>query len=100
MEFARGEWIMSKLNKTFVIATVMAVSATAAFAQSYPYGPDAPEGYYSEMGPGFPVGPYGYANPSYSGYYGTYPSYTWDPDPNLRAQLRSDFNRGVDSPAR
>jgi hypothetical protein len=103
MHFVIGERIMSKVTKTLVVATIIAVPAAAALAQtppSYPYGPDAPGGYYSEMGPGFPIAPYGYANPSYSGYYGTYPSYTYDPDPNLRAQLRSDFNRGVDSPAR
>ena len=47
---------------------------------------------------GYPISPYGYGTPSYSSRYGTYPSYTYDPDPNLRAQLRSDFNRGVDFP--
>ena len=42
--------------------------------------------------------PYGYGHPAYSSRYGTYPSYTYDPDPRLRSQLRSDFNRGVDFP--
>jgi hypothetical protein len=42
--------------------------------------------------------PYGYATPSYTSRYGTYPAYTYDPDPRLRSQLRSDFNRGVDFP--
>jgi hypothetical protein len=44
------------------------------------------------------IAPYGYGSPSYSSRYGTYPSYTYDPDPRLRSQLRSDFNRGVDFP--
>jgi hypothetical protein len=42
--------------------------------------------------------PYGYAHPAYHTRYGTYPAYTYDPDPRLRAQMRSDFNRGVDFP--
>jgi hypothetical protein len=42
--------------------------------------------------------PYGYANPGYSTRYGRYPAHTWDPDPRLRAMMRSDFNRGVDTP--
>jgi hypothetical protein len=42
--------------------------------------------------------PYGYGHPAYHSRYGTYPSYTYDPDPRLRGQLRSDFNRGVDFP--
>jgi hypothetical protein len=46
----------------------------------------------------YPISPYGYGSPSYSDRYGTYPSYTYDPDPRLRSQLRSDFNRGVDFP--
>jgi hypothetical protein len=103
MHFLTGERIMLKMTKTLVVATIIAVPAAAAFAQappSYPYGPGAPGSYYSEMGPGFPIAPYGYGTPSYSGYYGTYPAYTYDPDPNLRAQLRSDFNRGVDTPGR
>jgi len=42
--------------------------------------------------------PYGCASPSYTSRYGTYPSHTYDPDRRLRAQMRSDFNRGVDFP--
>ena len=42
--------------------------------------------------------PYGHGHPAYHSRYGTYPSYTYDPDPRLRGQLRSDYNRGVDFP--
>jgi hypothetical protein len=41
---------------------------------------------------------YSYGSPFHASRYGTYPSYTYDPDPRLRRQLRSDFNRGVDTP--
>ena len=47
---------------------------------------------------GYSVAPYGYATPAYDSGYGRYPAYTYDPDPRLRAMLRSDFNRGVDTP--
>ena len=77
------------------IATATVVAApTLALADSlYQYGacPVAPYGAY-------PIAPYGDGVPSYSSRYGTYPSYTYDPDPRLRSQLRSDFNRGVDFP--
>jgi hypothetical protein len=55
---------------------------------------------YGDPGPGYgyPIAPYGNANPSYSSRYGTYPSWTNDPDPGMRAQLRSEFNRGVEFP--
>jgi hypothetical protein len=60
---------MSKAIKTFAIATILAASAAAAFAQSPPYG------YPGERAlPAFPIAPYGYANRSYSSYYGTYPA--------------------------
>jgi hypothetical protein len=95
---------MLKAIKTLAIMTAITASASVAFAQSPPpysggYGPypDAPGGYYY---PGYPIAPYGYATPSYSTPYGTYPAYTYDPDPGLSAQLRSDFNRGVDTPGR
>jgi hypothetical protein len=85
---------MSKAIKTLAIATILAASAAAVFAQS----PPAYWGSYGYPGEGamptFPIAPYGDANPSYSSYYGTY---SWDPDPYLRARLRSDFNRGVDT---
>ena len=55
--------------------------------------------YYPGPASGYPIAPYGRnAGPYYSSQYGTYPSWTYDPDPNLRAQLLSDFNRGVDFP--
>jgi hypothetical protein len=95
---------MPKVIKTLAIATIVAGPASAAFAQSpppWPYYPAAPGSYYySDVGTDFPVAPYGYATPSYSSHFGTYPAYTYDPDPWLRAQLRSDFNRGVDTPGR
>jgi hypothetical protein len=95
---------MSKAIKTLAVATVVAACTSVAFAQSPPpywgnYG--YPYGYPGEGAlPAFPIAPYGDANPSYSSSYGTYPAYTYDPDPWLRAQLRSDFNRGVDTPGR
>jgi hypothetical protein len=47
---------------------------------------------------GYSVAPYGYATPAYDSSYRRYPAYTYDPDPRLRSMLRSDFNRGVDTP--
>jgi hypothetical protein len=94
---------MSKI-KALAIPAILVASASVAFAQSPApyrggYGPyaGAPGGYYY---PEYPIAPYGYATPSYSSPYGTYPAYTYDPDPGLSAQLRSDFNRGVDTPGR
>jgi hypothetical protein len=89
---------MSKAIKTLAIATTLAAVASVAFAQSPPpysggygaYGPPPPS----------PVAPYGEANPSYTDYYGTYPAHSWDPDPNLRARLRSEFNLQVDGAPR
>jgi hypothetical protein len=88
--------------KTLALAMVIAASASVAFAQSPPpyWGGYGYPGEGAVPAPAFPIAPYGDANPSYSGYYGTYPAYSWDPDPYLRAQLRSDFNRGVDFPGR
>jgi hypothetical protein len=55
--------------------------------------------YYSDPSYSGPsIAPYGYASPHYDTAYGRYPAYTYDPDPRLRAMLRSDFNRGVDTP--
>jgi hypothetical protein len=95
---------MSKAIKAFALAMIIAAPASVAFAQSPPpygggYGPYpvAPRGYYY---PQYLAAPYGYANPSVTTPYGTYPAYTYDPDPRLSAQLRSDFNRGVDTPGR
>jgi hypothetical protein len=90
---------MSKTIKTLTIATVIAAFAPVAFAQSPPpysagYGPiypGAPGGYYRSS-----IAPYGQAVPSYTDYYGTYPAYHYDPDPYLRARLRSEFNLAVD----
>jgi|HubBroStandDraft_6_1064221.scaffolds.fasta_scaffold1009975_1 hypothetical protein len=68
------------------LATAMTIAApTLAFANSHHHRKH-------------PIAPYGYGTQSYSDRYGTYPSYTYDPDPNVRAQRRSDFNRGVDFP--
>jgi hypothetical protein len=56
--------------------------------------------YYSDPSySGMSIAPYGYASPHYDTAYGRYPAYTYDPDPRLRAMLRSDFNRGVDAPS-
>jgi hypothetical protein len=87
--------------KTYLITAVVAAAAFAApsstFAQPYPYGyaPYAPYTY-----GGYAIPPYGDAVPAYVTPYGSYPPYTYDPDPGLAAQLRSDFNRGVDTPGR
>ena len=85
---------MSKAIKTLVIATVVAGSASVALAQ----GPQPYSGGYGAYGPPppGPAAPYGDANPSYTDYYGTYPAHSWDPDPYLRARLRSEFNLAVD----
>jgi hypothetical protein len=93
-----GERIMLKAIKTLAVATVVAASASVAFAQSPPPGSygGPPPASYGAYYPSFPIAPYGYAEPSYSGYYGTYPAHSWDPDPYLRARLRSEFNLAVD----
>jgi hypothetical protein len=83
---------------TMLAATAIIAAPTLALAtsrhhhhHSVPYG-------YANPRPSYPIAPYGYATPSYSSRYGTYPSWTYDPDPNLSAQLRSEFNRGADFP--
>jgi hypothetical protein len=85
---------MSKAIKTLALAMVIAACASLAVAQTPPYYPALPGDHYY---PDYPVSPYGCANPCYTTPYGTYPGYTYDPDPGLSAQLRSDFNRGVDT---
>jgi hypothetical protein len=72
-----------------VVATALA--PTVAQARYYRH-----HHYY--YGYGDSIAPYGYARPHYNTPYGRYPAYTYDPDPRLRAMLRSDFNRGVDTP--
>jgi hypothetical protein len=94
------------MKYVFVAAALAAAAATSApsvasektrhhhryyHAPAYTYGDPAYRG-------GYPVSPYGNGRPAYASPYGTYPSYTYDPDPTLRAQLRTDFNRGVDFP--
>jgi hypothetical protein len=95
---------------TILAATAIIAAPTLALAAPRHHHPrNVPYGYanpgpryvsygYANPGPPFPIAPYGYATPSYSSRYGTYPSWTYDPDPNLRAQLRSEFNRGADFP--
>jgi hypothetical protein len=79
---------------TAMVAAATITASTFALAQSYPYG-------YGPYGnAGYAIGPYGDALPGYTSPYGSYPPYTYDPDPGLSAQLRSDFNRGVDSAPR
>jgi hypothetical protein len=84
---------------TAVAAAVTFATSSFALAQSYPYG-YPPYGYTPYTYGGYATAPYGDAVPSYVTPYGTYPPYTYDPDPGLAAQLRSDFNRGVDTPGR
>jgi hypothetical protein len=78
---------MSKPIKTLALAMVVTASASLAVAQTPPH----------RYHPDYPAAPYGCANPCYTTPYGTYPAYTYDPDPRLSAQLRSEFNRGVDT---
>jgi len=85
---------------TLVAATTMAVPAPTLATVRHHYRHLVPTyGYYPGPGYGYPIAPYGNAQPSYSSRYGTYPSWTYDPDPNMRAQLRSEFNRGVEIPS-
>jgi len=81
-------------------ATIAAPTPTLATSRHHHRHAVLPHGY-GNPGPtyGYPIAPYGTnAGPFYSSPYGTYPSWTYDPDPNLRAQLRSEFNRGVEFP--
>jgi hypothetical protein len=71
-----------------VVATALAPTVAQARYYRHHY-------YY---GYGYSIAPYGYARPHYNTPYGRYPSYTYDPDSRLRAMMRSDFNRGVDTP--
>jgi hypothetical protein len=78
----------------FALALITAaVAVTPAFAARYYYHH---RHYYS----GYPIAPYGHGYPHYTSRYGRYPASTYDPDPRLRAMLRSDFNRGVNFPSR
>jgi hypothetical protein len=87
------------MKRSSLIALVLAtaaVTAASTFAEAKYY---RHRHYYSGYDyPGYSVAPYGYAQPGYSTPYGRYPAWTWDPDPRLRAMMRSDFNRGVDVP--
>jgi hypothetical protein len=80
---------MTNMRRGIVLALVAVATAATATGASASY-------YYHHHH--HHLAPYGYGTPSYSSRYGTYPGYTYDPDPRLRSQLRSDFNRGVDFP--
>ena len=88
------------MKRSLWLALALATAATAmapslAAAKYYRHR----HYYYSDPSySGYSVAPYGYASPHYDTAYGRYPAYTYDPDPRLRAMLRSDFNRGVDTP--
>jgi hypothetical protein len=81
---------------TAMIAAATITASTFALAQSYPYG-YAPYGYAPYGNGGYASGPYGDVLPAYRTPYGSYPPHTYDPDQGLSAQMRSDFNRGVDA---
>jgi hypothetical protein len=82
-----------------VVVGTVAVPAFAMAASRHHHRHAVPIYGYDNAGPyRYPIAPYGYATPSYSSRYGTYPSWTYDPDPGMRAQLRSEFNRGVEFP--
>ena len=79
---------------SLTIALALAVVATAlapTVAQARYYR-------HHNYGYGYSIAPYGYATPHYNTPYGRYPARTYDPDSRLRAMMRSDFNRGVDTP--
>jgi hypothetical protein len=81
------------MRKSLLVTLALAAAATAVAptltaARHYRHG----YYYYST------IAPYGHGGPYYQSPYGRYPAYTYDPDPQLRAMLRSDFNRGVDIP--
>jgi hypothetical protein len=78
--------------KTYLIALGLGVAAITA-----PTFVHAQQGPYASGPYGYGAGPYGYGYPGYTTPYGRYPAYTYDPDPGLSAQMRSDFNRGVDA---
>jgi hypothetical protein len=88
------------MKRSLWLALALATAATAvapslAAAKYYRHR----HYYYSDPSySGTSIAPYGYASPHYDTAYGRYPAYTYDPDPRLRAMLRSDFNRGVDTP--
>jgi hypothetical protein len=92
----------STLALVALVASTLAVSApTLANTRHHHYRHVVP--LYGYDNPGvryrYYAAPYGTnAGPYYSSPYGTYPSWTADPDPNMRAQLRSEFNRGVEIP--
>jgi hypothetical protein len=91
----------SSLALVALVAGTIAAPAPILATSRHHYRHHVPEQgyYYSGPASGYPIAPYGRnAGPYYSSQYGTYPSWTYDPDPNLRAQLRSDFNRGVEFP--
>jgi hypothetical protein len=75
--------------KTYLIAATLAAATVTAPTLSFAY-------YHHHHG--YLSAPYGHGYPAYASRYGRYPASTYDPDPRLRAQLRSDFNRGVNSP--
>jgi hypothetical protein len=91
----------SSLTVLVVVASTIAEPTSALATSRHHYRHSAPLYRYDNLGPAYayPTAPYGTnAGPFYSSPYGTYPSWTYDPDPNLRAQLRSEFNRGVEFP--
>jgi hypothetical protein len=76
--------------KAYLLAGAVAAATVATPTLSFAYYHHRHHGYFSA--------PYGHGYPAYTTRYGRYPAYTYDPDPRLRAQLRTDFNRGVDFP--
>lgn len=87
------------MKRSFLLALVLATAATAvaptlAAARDYRHR----HFYSGYANSAYSIAPYGYGSPHYDSPYGRYPAYTYDPDPRLRGMLRSDFNRGVDTP--
>jgi hypothetical protein len=89
-----------KRSLWLALALATAATAVAPSLAAAKYYRHRHHYYYSDYSySGTSIAPYGYATPHYDTPYGRYPAYTYDPDPRLRAMLRSDFNRGVDAPS-
>jgi hypothetical protein len=89
------------MKRSLIPALILAAAATliaptlasAKHYRHYRYVPAA-----ANHPPGYSIAPYGNGPGGYDTPYGRYPDWTWDPDPQMRAMLRSEFNRGVEIP--
>jgi hypothetical protein len=86
----------SLIPALILAAAVTLIAPTLASAKRYHHYRYAPVA--AAHPPGTSIAPYGNGPGGYDTAYGRYPDWTWDPDPNMRAMLRSEFNRGVEVP--